>query len=130
MGRRLKAQTSTEFVLFISVVFLVTLIVLSSILYYLREYTSEKEYNVLKKQAEVIKNELYLASTVENGYLRMFQIKSPQDDIVFNFTQENNSLILTSRRQQFIADLGVKINGTLVMGNNTIRNIEGAVHVN
>ena len=130
MGRGIKAQTSTEFVLFISVIFLVMLLLISATIYYVKQYSKEKELAVIQREADMVKNEVYLASTVDEGYVRTFQIDPDPDEPSFNMTQQNNTVIFRSEHYEYAADLGVKINGTLRIGNNTIRNINGAVYVN
>lgn len=130
MGRGIKAQTSVEFVLFISVIFLVMLLLISATIYYVKQYSKEKELAVIQREAEIVKNEVYLASTVEEGYVRTFLIAPDSDEPSFNMSQQNNTIIFFTASHEYTADLGVKINGTLRMGSNTIRNINGAVYVN
>ena len=126
----MKAQTSIEFILFISMIFLITLLLISATAYYMQEYTKERELNVIIKEADMIKNEVYLAATVEEGYTRTFEIRPEADEPDFNLTQQNNTIILKSLHHEYTTDLGVNIAGTLKKGNNTIRNNGGNVSVN
>lgn len=129
MGRNVKAQVSVEFIVFVGIGFIILLIFLASSIEKMNEFNTEKEFVLLKDVAYKVQNEIVLASIVNDGYMRTFNIPERLDTADYNISITGRTLIAQSANYDYVLQLP-DANGTLAKGNNTIKKIGGTVQIN
>ncbi|MBI2128795.1 hypothetical protein HYU07_01005 [Candidatus Woesearchaeota archaeon] len=129
MGRNIKAQVSVEFIVFVGIGFIMLLIFLASSIEKMKEFNTEKEFILLKDVAYKVQNEIVLASIVNDGYMRTFDIPERLETSDYNISITGRTLIAQSDNYDYVLQLP-DANGTLAKGNNTIKKTGGIVQIN
>ncbi len=131
MKKRIKmknSQIALEFVIFIALGMLFLLIKIPFAINKNSEISQDKRYMKIGELADYIENEVYLASIVEDGYSRTFNIQNSLDGYPL-FIQQNSTYVKISTEKESKIFRISEINGTLKIGNNNIRKEGGIVYV-
>lgn len=99
-----KSQVSVEFILIFAIVLSVSVFFLGILNKNLSEINDKKDFALMQKFANNIRNEIVMASQVRDNYVRKFEvpytinsknytIKLQKDELIVNITHENNKRI-------------------------------------
>ena len=124
-----KAQVSSEFYIFMGIAFLVTISVSIYSFEQIRTFNFQKENEDAKDLAIKLQRELLLASTVEEGYVRNFNIPDKINNKDYTLVVQNSTLMIISDQGFFLAALPKSI-GTFNKGSNIINKSGGVIRVN
>jgi len=125
-----KAQSTIEFVLLTMVLFLFFVFFLSFSSTQLINTARQHEFDLLKKNVEIVGNEVALAASQKDGYERNFSIAETIAGSSYDITQNGKSLMFSTDDYSYSINLAVEINGTIQKGENRIRKSNGVVYVN
>ncbi|MBI4739559.1 hypothetical protein HY772_08545 [Candidatus Woesearchaeota archaeon] len=121
---------STEFIIFFGFMFLIFVIFLIGVADRYKTLAADKERILLSDQAQKIRKEILVASTVEDGYSRSFEIPASLDGVSFTIQVVNDVLVLESSKEESSLKMP-PINGTLQKGaTNTIEKKNGLLCIN
>ena len=126
------AQISVEFTLLVSILVIILLLTIyyNSSIYV--EMNSAKVYSDGQKISDQIASEINLALKAGNGYSRVFYTPiKVSNSFDYNITV-NNYLVTVSWKDSSVRSVVLtnNLNGTLVKGQNLIKNLNGNVYVN
>jgi len=124
-----RAQISTEFFVLIGILFIFTLIIGTNSVQDLNQYNSIKESESVRDVALKLQREIYIAASVEDGYVRYFTIPEKNEGINYSVTTKNLSLIVESKNAFSVVTLPYSI-GNLTKGSNKINKTGGTIYVN
>ena len=125
-----KAQTATEFVFLIIIVFMVSLIFTVVSLNQERDINYQREFILLKDVGLKLQSEISIAAYTEDGYSRVFEIPTKLDIFDYNISIINSTFIFAeSSNHQFITRIAT-VNGTVIKGNNIITKQNGNIKIN
>ncbi len=129
MGKHIKAQLAMEFVLLVSISFFILLVFLKATGDKVDDLNDEKEFILAKDLAYKIQHEINIAAQVKPGYNRTFFIPEKLDNKDYTINKTKDGLTIALKDSEFTVRIP-EINGTVINGNNTIRNIGGVVYLN
>jgi hypothetical protein len=134
MARTIRGQIAIEFVIFVGFGIFVALLLLLSITSLSEQKTDEKTYYEIDDFGIGLQRELILASEMEHGYVRRFNIPQTVNGRRFNITTGNTSsyngyMTINYNNMELYYVIPV-IDGTLVKGNNVLRKINTTLQVN
>ena len=130
MGKQLKqAQVSMEFVFLVGVAFMVMLVFISSTRSEFSTLRSEEERSLVKDVSVMVQYELIIASNVEDGYVRVFDIPLTLDSISYTIQITNNTLLTATEDYEYILNVPPVV-GSIQKGNNTINKTNGVIYLN
>lgn len=127
----MKAQVSIEFITFVSILLLITLVASQAAIYRSNEIMTENRNNEAKRTAQIAATELNIAYEIGNGYSRTFYL-SPvfSDGADYSIAIINQSLyIFWDNRNYFLPILASGVSGNLTKGYNKIKNNNGVVEI-
>ena len=125
-----KAQVSAEFFVFLGLAFLIAIAFEIASLDQLNDFRLQKENEAVKDLALKLQQELLVASTVEDGYVRIFAIPDNLEGINYSLTTLYNSTItVKSKNSLYIVSIP-KVVGNASKGTNTINKTGGVVYIN
>ena len=124
-----RAQVTTEFLILVGILFVFTLIIGTNSISDLNSYNTIKEQEAVRDVALKFQRELYIAATVEDGYVRIFTMPDRADGINYSVITRNLSLVVESKNTFSSVSLPYSI-GNLTKGTNRINKTEGIIHVN
>ena len=127
--KNIKCQVVTEFLIFVGIGFIVAIIIISILSNETKEFYNNKEDILVKDLALKVQSEINLAATVEDGYLREFEIPEKLDSINYTIFIKNETLIVQSKNSIYFARIP-NITGTIVKGVNKINNFENVIYIN
>ena len=130
-GKRNKAQFAMEFIVLISFMFIIFLgftAVITSKILDARE--SGRQQNA-EDIATLAKNEIDLAGSVSDGYVRNFNLPDTIEGNSYNISIiDNRELVVKYLDKEHVLFLQDNIRGNINSGKNTIRKENGIVYVN
>ena len=129
MGKQLKAQVSMEFVFLIGLAFMVMIVFVSSTRSEFDELRSEEERSLVKDVSVMVQHELVIASNVEEGYIRTFNIPLKLDGISYTMQIINNTLLTSSEDYEYVLNVP-SVEGNIQKGDNTINKTNGIIYLN
>ena len=130
MGEQLKrAQVSMEFVFLIGLAFAVMVVFIAATRSEFSTLQSEEERSLVKDVSIMVQHELVLASNVENGYIRIFEIPQKLEDIEYNISITNNTLLAATDDYEYVLNVPSVV-GNLQKGDNTINKTDGVIYLN
>ena len=91
-----KAQVSMEFVFLVGLAFMVMIVFISSTRSEFSALSSEEERSLVKDVAVMVQHELVMASNVEDGYIRIFEVPLKLDNSVSYDIQIAGNIIITN----------------------------------
>jgi len=124
-----KSQIVTEFMLFSGIALIAAIIFVSISLNQIKTLHETKEYLLLKDVALKIQNEISIASYVEEGYSREFELPKKINDRDYNISIVNNTLIVKTNTTPYFVEI-INITGNLNKGLNTIKKTNGIIYLN
>lgn len=130
MGKQLKSQVSLEFVFLVAIAFTIMVVFIASTRSEFNELRGEEEMSLVKDVSFMIQHELVIASNVEDGYIRTFEIPQKLNTIDYDIDITNNLLITNSSGGYEYALNVPDINGTIQKGANKINKTEGVIYLN
>lgn len=123
----MKAQAGIEFIILMGVVALISLIIVGTILFYLKGLRGDEFYYDLKGVGDSIRNEVYLAASVEDGYNRVFFLDNRTN---YNISKQDKSIVVSSSDSSHITFVEVEYVGSFQRGWNNISKLDGVIYVN
>ncbi len=119
-----------EFVFLVGVAFMVMLVFVSSTRSEFSDLRSKEERSLVKDLAFMVQHELIIASNVQDGYTRIFEVPLKLDDnINYNIQIINNSLVAFTDEYETVLNIP-SIVGDIQKGNNTINKTNGVIYLN
>lgn len=125
-----KAQISAEFFIFMGLAFLIAIAFELASLDQLNEFRIQKENEVVKDLALKLQQELLIAATVEDGYVRIFEIPDKLDSINYSLTTLNNHTITVQSKNSLYIVAIPKAIGNASKGTNIINKTGGVIYIN
>ncbi len=129
MGKHIRAQIAIEFILLVSVTFIMLLIFLKAVGDQADELNEKKEFILVKDLAYKIQYEINMATQVKSGYNRTFFIPEKLDNKDYTITKTENKITISLKNSEFTITIP-EINGNIKNGSNTIINIGGVIYLN
>ena len=127
MGIHLKGQVAIEFMTLVGLIALISITVISATTFYLKDFRGDEAYDDLKKIGDKIRTEVYMASTVEDGYYREFYLTNNTN---YSITRSNKTILITTPEKTHSTHVEVDFIGTIQRGWNNISKQGGLVYVN
>ena len=124
-----KAQIGAEFFVLVGLAFLVAIAFEIASLSQLNDFRIQKEGEAVKDLALKLQKELLIAATVEDGYIRTFQIPGTLDTINYSLNIQNSTLEVQSKNSYYIVRIPIVI-GNVSKGTNTINKTGGVIYIN
>ena len=124
-----KAQVSAEFFVFLGLAFLIAIAFEIASLDQLNDFRIQKESEAVKDLALKLQKEMLIAATVEDGYVRVFDIPDKLDSIDYFLTIQNYTINIKSKNAFYIASIPKAI-GNMTKGTNTIKKTNGIIYIN
>ncbi len=129
MCKHIRAQIAIEFILLVSVTFIMLLIFLKAVGDQADELNEKKEFIIVKDLAYKIQYEINMATQVKSGYNRTFFIPEKLDNKDYTITPTENKITISLKNSEFTITIP-EINGSIKNGSNTITNIGGVIYLN
>lgn len=124
-----KAQISAEFFVFLGLAFLIAIAFEIASLDQLNDFRIQKESEAVKDLAFKLQKELLVAATVEDGYVRAFEIPDTLDGINYTLTTINSTITVESKNSLFIVSIPNSV-GNVSKDTNVINKTGGVVYIN
>src|SRR3989344_3893912 len=124
----LKAQMSAEFFVFVGLAVLIAIAFEIISLGQLNDFRLQKENEAVKDLALKLQQELLVASTVEDGYVRTFQIPDNIENINYSLSTQNSTITVKSKNAFYIVSIPRAI-GRVGKGANTINKTNGVIYI-
>ena len=129
-SRHKKAQSSLQFMVLLGFVFTVFIIYIGYQGNKIISLENDKEYVLTKDLALKIASELNLATSLEDGYTRSFELPQKLDDVHdYSILDFQTEIVVNTSKQDYSVAVPAH-NGTLVKGNNTIVLKSGIICIN
>lgn len=130
--KKSKAQTSIEFVFLVGLAASLVIIFTITTHGQMKKLQDEKEYILLQDLVFKVQNEFALASRVEDGYVRQFEIPDKLDStLIYNITLlENNTVVSASTEHDHIIAFIPYVFGNITKGENRIQKADGGLYLN
>ena len=129
MKEQKKSQISIEFFIFLGLAFLIALAFEIASLDQLNDFRIQKESEAVKDLALKLQKELLTAATVEEGYVRTFEIPNKLDNINYSLTTKNYTITVQSKNSLYIVSIPRAI-GNVSKGINIINKTGGVIYIN
>ena len=124
-----KSQISVEFLMLIGLAAIIAIAFQYVSLSQIIDFKSINEKEAVKDVAIKIQREILLATSVEDGYVRTFEIPDKLGDANYTITLQNSTLTVQSKEGLYFVRV-TKISGNLSKGYNTINKTGGVINVN
>lgn len=125
--QHLKGQVGIEFLVFIGVATFIAILIITATIFYLKEFRGDESYDELKAVGDKIRNEVYMAASVEDGYQRAFYLR---EDINYSITKSNKTVLITTPLKTHAVPVEVEFTGNFQKGWNNITRNNGVIDVN
>lgn len=126
-----KSQSSMEFFTLVGLAFLVVIIFVAVSANEVKEFRDTKEFLLIKDLALKLQKEVAIAASVENGYVRNFDLPDKLENIVdYSTIIRNNTLTINSSKTVFSVAIPNTAGKNFTKGANKIEKISGVVYVN
>ena len=124
-----KAQISAEFFVLVGLSFLIAIAFEIASLEQLKDFSVQKESEAVRDLALKLQREIFIASGVEDGYAREFEIPEALDSINYSLTTQNSTITVKSKNSLFIVSIPFSV-GNASKGSNKINKTGGVVYIN
>lgn len=118
-----------EFLYVIGIVIFISIILLKVVLNYYDEKKNDENIDVAKEIILSVENEITLASKVNPGYKRSFEIPTSLNNVNYSITISNNELNLEYNNIIFLSQIP-NVTGNILKGVNIIRNVDNHICLN
>ena len=129
MIKQKSSQISFEFFILLGLAFLIALAFEIASLDQLKDFRIQKETEAVKDLALKLQKELLVAATVEDGYVRIFEIPDKLDSINYTLTTLNQTITVKSKNSLYIVSVP-RAFGNASKGTNTINKTNGIIYIN
>ena len=130
MDRRIKAQVAMEFMLLVGLGFMLFIVFSAAVKYRISNLEVEEEYILLKDVAYAVQNEISIATRIENGYYREFEIpKKLKNGQNYTINITNDYIYATTPNHEFLIEIPPVV-GNLVKNNNAINKTNDTLYIN
>ena len=127
---RMKAQISSEFMIFVSLSFLIAIAFSLYSIEQLNDFRKQKEDEAVKDIALKLQKELITAAVVEDGYTRSFKIPDKLDNSInYSIITKNSTITVESRNSLYTVSIP-RVLGNASKGNNVINKTDGVIYLN
>ena len=123
-----KAQISAEFFVLLGLAFLIAISFEIASLDQLNDFRMQKESEAVKDLALKLQKEVLVAATVEDGYVRVFQIPDNLDRINYTLTTLNQTITVKSKNSFYIVAIPKTV-GKIGKGVNVINKTGGVIYI-
>lgn len=123
------AQISAEFFIFLGLAFLIAIAFEIASLEQLNDFRIQKEGEAVKDLALKLQKELLTAATVEDGYVRIFEIPDKLDNINYSITTQNSTIAVQSKNGFYLVSIPKTV-GNVSKGNNKVNKTGGVIYIN
>lgn len=123
-----KSQISAEFIVFIGLAFLIAIAFQIASLDQLKDFRIQKESEAVKDMALKLQKEMLIAATVEDGYVRIFEIPNKLDNINYSVIVQNSTITVKSRNALYIVSIPNSV-GNISKGTNKINKTQGIIYI-
>jgi|SaaInlStandDraft_5_1057022.scaffolds.fasta_scaffold176586_1 hypothetical protein len=125
-----RSQVAQEFIMFVGITFILTIVILNFVADDLLDKRGEKEIKAIDDIGFYVQGELVLAAGVRDGYTRTFYI--PEDSDMMNYTIAiTNNRVLNISGEEYNAIFYIPyVIGSPQIGNNTIRKDSETLYLN
>ena len=127
MGLHLKGQIAIEFMTFVAIITIIAAVIIGATIFYIKDYRGDEEYSDLKQIGDKIRNEIYMAASVEDGYCREFYLTNRTS---YSITRSNQTILVTTPTRTHSTHVEVDFTGNLQRGWNNISRQSGVIYVN
>ena len=125
-----KAQISLEFFVFIGLAFLIAIAFELASLDQLNDFRKQKEEEAVKDLALKLQREMLIAASVEDGYVRVFEVPNRLDaSINYSITTLNSTITVQSKNALYIVSIPRTL-GNISKGFITINKTGGVIYIN
>ncbi|MEK6984685.1 MAG: hypothetical protein AABX33_08990 [Nanoarchaeota archaeon] len=124
-----KAQISVEFFIFVGIAVLIAIAFEIASLQYLNDFRIQKENDAVKDLALKIQRELLIATYVQEGYAREFEVPDKLDNIQFEIKTQNSVFYIQSAHAYLLLAIPFIV-GNVSKGTNIINKTNGAIYIN
>ena len=126
MGK--KSQVSMEFFIFIGLGFIIAITFVIASIDQLNGIRARKEYDAAKDIALKLQKEILVASSVQDGYSRIFQAPDSIIGSNYSITMQNLTLAIKSKSGLYIVSIP-KTSGNITNGLNIINKTNGEIYI-
>jgi hypothetical protein len=125
-----KSQSSVEFLTLSGLAFFVVIIFVALAADEIREFKDRKDFFLVKDLALKLQKEAAVASSVEDGFERVFTLPDKlQSSVDYFITTSNNTITVNSSKAVFSVRIA-PIVGNFSKGSNKLEKIDGNVYIN
>lgn len=118
-----------EFMIMLGASIGISIILLATLTHFYKDRLDVENGEIAKEVLTSIESELFLATKVEPGYIRSFEIPLTLNGENYNLSIQGEYVVLTYNNVDFVG-VSPNITGTIDKGVNTIRNIDGRICLN
>ena len=105
------------------------IILIATVSFFFKESIYEQNIEIAKAVLTSVENEIFLATRVEAGYIRNFEIPERLNNEDYNISIDDGDIVLSYKNIDFFGVLP-NISGDIRKGVNTVRNVNGKVCLN
>ncbi len=127
--RNVKAQSSIEFMIFVGIVIFIFIIILGIVSQRLIDIMDNRDELLSNGLLISIQKEINIASKVQDGYTRNFEIPSTLGNRSFEIVHQGNEISVVYSNKDYETKIP-SFEGNLTLGSNFIRKQGGVVYVN
>ncbi len=124
-----RAQISSEFFIFVGLAFLIAIAFALASLNQLQDFRIEKENEAVKDIALKLQKEMLIAASVEDGYVRVFELPNNLNGINYSLATMNSTITVQSKNSLYIVSIPNSI-GNVSKGVITINKTGGVIYIN
>lgn len=122
------AQISAEFFILLGISLLIAIAFGIMSLAQLKEFREQKESDMIKDLALMLQKELFVAASVEDGYIRTFKIPNELETVNYSITTSNTTVFVQSEIGFYAVTIPTII-GNVSKGINIINKSNGVIYV-
>ena len=125
----MRAQLAIEFLFLIAVAFLALLVYTASTRQDVMRAESAKEYALVKDLSYALQSEVNRAGSLEDGYVRGFDLPATLEGIPYSMTILQNTLIVNSSEYEYTLTV-LPASGNFTQGANVVKKQAGSIIIN
>lgn len=124
-----RAQISAEFYILLGLAFLIAIAFEIASLEQLNDFQVQKESDAVRDMALKLQKELLIASAVEDGYVRVFEIPEKLGNANYSLLTQNSTITVESKNSLYIVSIPKAV-GNASKGTNKINKTGGIIYIN
>ena len=124
-----KAQVSLEFLFLVGLAFMVMVVFIASTRSEFSDLRSQEERSLVKDVSVMIQHEIVMASSVTDGYVRVFNVPLNLDGIDYTLQILNSTLLVYTEDYEYVLNVP-SIVGNIQKGNNTLNKTDSVIYLN